>query len=101
MSLPIELPDADAVRSRADLVAFVQKLMNAIYRDQRALEKHVAKGGFPDSSLNHSMIDGLDGLAAWLDDYFKPGLEDRIEEPADPETWRWVATCLIVAAVYE
>ena len=66
-----------------------------------AVEAAVAKGGVPGSALNHTMLDSLDGLAAWLDDGSSRRSRTGIEEPADPETWRWVATCLIVAATYE
>src|SRR5688572_5421236 len=101
MAQAIEMPDPDDVQSPAELIAFLHKLMNAIYRDQRALDEIKARDGVADSALNHTMLDALDGLVAWLEDSFGPDRPERIAEPADPEAWRWVALCLAVAAEYE
>jgi hypothetical protein len=95
------MPDPDEVRSRTELIAFVQKLMNAIYRDQRALERQIESGGVAVSALNHTMLDALDGLVAWLDDGFDPDNPHALAEPSDQEVWHWVAICLAAAAEYE
>ncbi len=75
--------------------------MNAIYRDQRAFEEDVERTGRGHAETHHTMIDALDGLSAWLDDYFDADNPYRLEEPTDPEVWRWVAVALHAAATYE
>ena len=101
MPLPVEFPDSDKVTTRAELISFLQGLKNAIYRDEHAYEQQLSRTGQAHADTNHKMLDAIAGLSAWLDDYFDPGNPQRLEEPGDPEVWRWIAIAFHAAATYE